>query len=153
MVSVVVYVVESASMEPSLHCANGPGCQRIRPDHVVVSDLPYLFDAPNRGDLVVLDLEHMPAVCSRRLIVKRLVALPGELIPDGARVPVASGARRDFRKQGRQPASTDRLGSDQYFVIGDNRAMSCDSRDFGPVPRHAILGKVISVHAEAWWHP
>jgi signal peptidase I len=148
--SISIYAIESASMEPTLHCSNAPGCRAMRPNRIVVSALPYLIAAPRRGDIVVLSRHGERGRCYGDPLVKRIVAVPGETIaqthgkmringqPD-AEPYLPSGARPgpDFAPV--------RLRSNQYFVMGDHRSKSCDSRQFGPVTRSALRGKVILV--------
>jgi signal peptidase I len=107
---------------------------------------------PKRGDVVVVSTASLPGVDASEVaqIVKRVVGLPGERIEgrDGSvyvngeplAEPYASG-RTEFGSQ----AVT--LGPDEYFVLGDNRANSKDSRFFGPVPRSALKGRVIRILA------
>ncbi len=83
-------------------------------------------------------------------MVKRIVGTPGEIVAahrgtvtiDGA--PLAEPyVQTSEHGIGSFPPVA--LGPDQYFVMGDNRVMSCDSRHFGAIPRSAIRGKVILV--------
>jgi signal peptidase I len=151
-----LYRVTSSSMEPTLHCAGAPDCRSLRSDEVLVDRLAYLISAPRRGDVVVVrpdGFEHR-ACQGGRVYVKRIVGLPGERIAqlhgriyiDGEELreryvaPWAAGGP-DFR--GRV------VPRNQFFVLGDNRRYSCDSRQFGAVPAAAILGRVELVY----WPP
>jgi signal peptidase I len=142
------YVVVSASMEPTLHCAHAPGCRALHGDRIVASSLPYFFSAPDRGDVVILELRRAAHACAESLMAKRVVAVPGDTVAqlgghlyvNGQRVkekylPRAAGSGGDF--------PVDRLKRGQYFVMGDNRAHSCDSREFGPVLRNWIVAEVL----------
>jgi signal peptidase I len=146
------YVVAGASMEPTLHCAGAPGCERLQADRLELARGAYARSPPRRGDVVVIRL---PATATRRcagerVYVKRIVALPGERVGirhgrveiDGEplREPyLAPGSR------GRSDLATMRVGRHRYFVLGDNREISCDSRYLGPIDGREILGKVVKV--------
>ncbi len=82
-----------------------------------------------------------------RLVLKRVIGLPGESLRVGTAVqingrvllePYAHGATPPHQFRG-----LNRLGDDEYFLIGDARDASTDSRDFGPVARSAIMGVVV----------
>jgi signal peptidase I len=146
------YVVPSSSMEPTLHCARpAPGCEATRRDRV----LAFTHFGWGRNDLVVF---HTPDAAVERCgaggtFIKRVVGLPGERVSerngrffiDGEPYadPVAPG-RRDTETR-----SWPRLGGDRYFLVGDNRRQSCDSRVFGPVAKSAVIGRVYLVY----WPP
>ena len=129
--------VRGQSMEPT--CPPG---RRFR-----ASRLPYVFRRPARGELVVVRPPGTPA----RIEIKRVIGLPNEQIAWGqglfrvngellhepyAHIPVAPPGDDEIR--------TRHLGPDEYFVAGDNRLYSHDSRRYGPVTRTAILAKVLS---------
>lgn len=98
-------------------------------DRLLVSRLAYRLSPPHRGDIVLLRDPCRPGYeC-----IKRIVALPGERI-DAAGLPVAADT------QDAAPGPWRTLGSGQFFVLGDNRAFSRDSRSFGPVHRSDLLG-------------
>jgi signal peptidase I len=143
------YRIPSASMEPTLHCAQpATGCNGHSSDRVIANRLVYRFKEPERGDIVVF---HAPAAvrtaCSAGgTFIKRIVGLPGEVVSmrngdvyiDGARLrePYLVAAYR-----GHETGSWPRVAAGSYFVLGDNRAMSCDSRRWGIVPRRNIIGR------------
>jgi signal peptidase I len=75
-------------------------------------------------------------------LTKRVIGIPGDtVVGRGGRVFV-DGSKADNIATDPFPATY--LGPKQYFVLGDNRPVSDDSRDFGPVPRDAIFGRVFS---------
>jgi signal peptidase I len=147
-----LYRIPSSAMEPTLHCARPhPGCEASHLDRVFA--VKYVFSSPGRGDIVVF---HTPPraeeVCGTGgVYVKRIVGLPGEkwqeqkgrVYIDGQllREPYIYADRRDSLNQG--PV---RIPADSYFVLGDNRAASCDSRRWGPLPRGKIIGRVIATY-------
>jgi signal peptidase I len=127
---VQVSVVRGSSMEPCLHDG----------DRLVVDRVTYSLAEVGRGDVVVLRYPRDPEVD----FVKRVVGLPGEsvrlcdgdLFVDGVRLE-GFGCIRDHADFGPLQVPTG-----QYFVLGDNRPISCDSRDFGLVPGELLKGRV-----------
>jgi len=123
-------VVYGKSMEPNLHAE-----QRL-----LIDKLSYRFRSPERDDIVVVDRPEMD-----ELLVKRIVALPGETVEvrngtvfvDSVEVPEIYP--HDLTPYDMGPV---KLGPLAYFVMGDNRSNSNDSRSFGPISREMILGRV-----------
>ena len=143
------YRVPSAAMEPTLHCARpAVGCQARGEDRIRVR----LTKNVRRGDIVVFATPRLAAVrCGAGgTYVKRVVALPGEswserngrIFINGKLLdePYIAPARRDNETHSAIP-----LGKDEYFVLGDNRSASCDSRVWGPVPKRNVIGPVVSI--------
>ena len=143
------YRIPSASMEPTLHCARpAEGCEAATSDRVIADRLAYRFHGPQRGDIVVFTA---PSAAARRCqtggtFVKRVVGLPGEqLSSQNGRVLVDGRPLDESAYLGAgvvtslAPAKVPR---DAYFVMGDNRGDSCDSRAWGAVPRRNVIGRV-----------
>lgn len=112
----------------------------------------YARRAPARGDVVVIRSPEDP----RRQELKRIVGLPHEELSwGGQRLRVNGQALEEpyvpFRPEspGDGLMQAVRLGPGQYFVAGDNRLHSRDSRHYGPVQRRAILGRVARLPAAA----
>ena len=123
-------VVYGQSMEPSLH-------ERER---LIIDKISYRLRVPARGDIVVLDLPEM-----EEKLVKRIVGLPGETvsIEDGFVYIDGEPLAEDFpHVVSHQTMLPTRLGPLQYYVLGDNRSNSNDSRAFGSVHRESIIGRV-----------
>jgi signal peptidase S26 family len=78
-------------------------------------------------------------------VAKRVIGVPGDTIAGRDGRVLVNGRKADDIPT--PPFAAVRLGRDEYFVMGDNRSYSQDSRDFGPVPREAIFSRVILV----WW--
>jgi signal peptidase I len=163
------YRIPSSSMEPTLHCARpAPGCLAHFSDRVLANRFIYRFRNPHRGEIIVFTTPG--AVCGSTnphdTFVKRLIGLPGDHIEErllhgkgyifvnGARLkePYIKPDRRDariFTMTNTPTTPNGRLGKNEYFFMGDNRAASCDSRDWGPVPRKNLIGEVFAVY----WPP
>jgi signal peptidase I len=151
------YRIPSSSMEPTLHCARpGSGCLARFSDRVLANRFIYHFHSPRRGDIIVFKTPELAKMrCGAGgTFVKRLIALPGETFEErngyvyinGKRLnePYVKGDRRDTRSEKKR-----RIPPGKYFMMGDNRVQSCDSREWGSVPRGNIIGKVFSVY----WPP
>jgi len=123
-------------------------------DRVLVNRVVYRLHGPRRGDVVVLD-----CVALKRVLIKRIVGMPGDTISlrggfvyvDGERLREPYVRRVDgrpeptepFRGTG-QPWSLERpyrVPAGHYFLMGDNRTVSDDSRDWGPASRREIIGE------------
>jgi signal peptidase I len=132
-------------------------------DRILVQKAFFSWHDVHTGDIVVFShppLDHCPGPASDDL-VKRVIALPGETIYssgnsiyiDGRLLPEPYLPHND--PLGPAIASSQhpyRVPPGEFYVLGDNRAISCDSRYWGPVKGSAIVGKVILI----WWrnnHP
>lgn len=116
-------------------------------DYLIVDEISYRFSDPKRGDIVVLDY---PLDLSQRFI-KRVVGLPGETIEvkDG-KVIIINGDSSMVLEEDYLPDNlkTDgnlktTLKEGEYFVMGDNREFSYDSRRWGSLPREDIIGRAL----------
>jgi signal peptidase I len=138
------YYIPSASMETTLHGC--PGCQ---PDLVLVDKLSYRFKSVSRKDVVVFGRPPQAPPEDKQLI-KRVIGLPGEVVSghDGhvfvndkelvePYVDPACHGTADF--------AAVRVPAGRYFVMGDNRCDSFDSRMFGTIPRSAVIGRAFAV--------
>ena len=171
--------IPSSSMEPLLQCGRpAAGCTGSTSDRVLVNRLAYTFGSPRRGQVVVF---HAPAganICGAgdagTTFVKRLIGLPGETVREDdhgfvwIRRPGASTWTKlaePYLSRAARLADTADFGQTwpvlegEYFMLGDNRANSCDSRRWGAVPRGNLIGPVIftywppdriSYHAGGW---
>jgi signal peptidase I len=148
------YRIPSASMEPTLHCKRGgSGCAARFSDRVLANRFIYHFRDPRRGEIIVF---HVPKVAKTAcgmggVFVKRTVGLPGDVWQEREgyvyingkklREPYIKKNRRDFESW---PAR--KISKDNYFMMGDNRRSSCDSRKWGTLPRGGIIGKVVAIY-------
>lgn len=147
------YKIPGASMEPTFHCARpAVGCEARTSDRVLVR--PYAANKhPARGDIVAFTAP--PAarvVCGTAgVYLKRVIGLPGEewseknghVLIDGAKLsePYLRPAFRDTETWGPKQIATD-----HYFLMGDNRAKSCDSRRWGSLTTRNLIGKAIAIY-------
>ena len=156
------YRIPSSSMEPTLHCARpGQGCQAARSDRVLANRFVYHFSDPERGDIVVFETTpEADRICPGPggVFVKRLIGLPGdELEVRGEETEstqlyvngVAVSEPYLFGGEVGEPFGPVTVPEDQFFMMGDNRWQSCDSREWGPVPRGNLIGPVFSLY----WPP
>lgn len=143
------YRIPSPSMEPTLHCAQpATGCKSRVSDRVIANRLVYRFHDPRRGDIIVFKAPaHVEAACNvGGTFIKRLVGLPGETVSMRNGYVFINGVRLDEpylqpAYRGHESGDWAPIPSGEYFVLGDNRAMSCDSRRWGVVPRDNIIGR------------
>ncbi len=136
------YVVSGTSMEPNFQNWN----------YLIVDRLTYDFIGPARGDVIVLDL---PQDTSRALI-KRVIGLPGDTVVLSGTDPTVTIYNKAHPQgftlnepyispanYGGTTNTSYTLGPNQYFVLGDNRVVSADSRIWGILPRSDIVGRVL----------
>ena len=148
------YRIPSSSMEPTLHCATpGPGCQAHFSDRVLACRICLDFSDPSRGDIIVFQT---PPKAEQKCgeggtFVKRLVGLPGETVSERTGKVFIDGRtlKEPYIKYPDSQSGTWHVPKGQYFFMGDNRAQSCDSRQWGSVPRGNMIGNVFFVY----WPP
>ncbi len=128
------FIVSGASMYPTFEDK----------EYLIVDELSYHFRAPERGEVIVFKYPKDPS----KYFIKRVIGLPGETIsiknnevtilrPDGQNEKIA------------EPYITEQfwadtevtLGAEEYFVLGDNRPVSSDSRAWGTLPKSLIAGR------------
>ncbi len=135
------FIVNGQSMEPNYHSA----------DYLIIDEVSYRFNDPKRGDVVVFKYPKNTSI----KYIKRIIGLPGETIEirnkgvfitkDGSTAKLDESAYlsadtyENWKRMTDYPLTT--LGEGQYFVMGDNRDNSSDSRVWGLLPRKNIVGK------------
>lgn len=111
----------------------------------------YAFHAPRRGDVIVFH----PPFNEKEVLIKRVIAVPGETVEIKNGLIYINGVALKEPDSLPKPSSTmpkQTIAQDFFFVMGDNRDHSNDSRFFGPVPRQNILGKAwLSIWPLADW--
>ena len=131
------YQVDGPSMTPTL----------LNQQYILVDKLQYAFSSPQRGDVIVFEYPKDPS----QDYVKRVIGIPGDTVSVAANgvVTVDGTALSEPYVNdliNRYPPQTWTLQAGQYFVLGDNRGDSSDSRAWGPVPRNDIIGKALLVY-------
>ena len=149
------YVVSGASMEFTFD----------NWDYLITDRVSYRLENPHRGDVIVFclpntgDCSLLKRIVNKewiapRTLIKRVIGLPGETVAiDGTKVKITNGAHPDGFVLNEPYLSAENLGGpsgmtvtldpDEYFVLGDNRRVSSDSRVWGILPREDIIGQVL----------
>jgi signal peptidase I len=130
------YRVEGVSMQPGLQSDQ----------YVLVNKMAYLFHAPERGDVIVF---HFPLDTSKDFI-KRVIGLPGDTISYTSTTVQVNGVvlNEPYISEKANPLGKNPfvVPPNEYFVMGDNRPASDDSRDWGYVPKDYIVGKAVMIY-------
>ncbi|MFA6534615.1 MAG: signal peptidase I [Patescibacteria group bacterium] len=134
------FYVKGASMEPNFY----------NHEYLIINEISYRFEAPVRGEIVVFRPPNGPA---GDFFIKRIIGLPGDRVvvqdgkikifnethPTGVVLDETQYLERRLVTAGNSDVT---LGANEYFVCGDNRPSSLDSRTFGPIKASSIVGKV-----------
>ena len=128
------FVVEGSSMVPTFHDR----------DYLIVNKYDYRFNQPQRGDVIVFKSPTIP----NTNFIKRIIGKPGELVKvENGKVFVNGTQLSEPYINQETPDTTQSvtierfLKADEYWVMGDNRNHSSDSREWGPLQKSAIIGK------------
>ena len=132
------FYVKGASMEPNFY------------DHeyLIIDEISYRLGEPERGDIIVFRYPNDPS----QFFIKRIIALPFETIAlNNGQIKISNKKTPDgfildennyLPNTHTQGNTSITLEADQYFIMGDNRSSSLDSRMFGPIERTDIIGRV-----------
>lgn len=134
------FIVKGLSMTPAFHDG----------DYLIIDELSYRFKTPKRGEVVVFKYPRDP---SQRFI-KRIIGLPGEQVKmEGDKITIINKFGQEeildeseylsLSQGGLFDSKLIKLAENEYFILGDNRAHSFDSRRWGPLPKEYIVGKVL----------
>jgi signal peptidase I len=129
------FIVSGASMEPNFH----------EREYLIVDELSFLLRAPKRGEVVIFRFPENPSM----FFIKRVIGLPGEKVDiENSKITITDTSGKTFTLK--EPYATGltttevnhiTLGADEYFVAGDHREVSYDSRRWGPVKVDLIKGR------------
>ncbi|MFY9461605.1 MAG: signal peptidase I [Candidatus Sungiibacteriota bacterium] len=133
------FIVKGASMVPTFE----------NQEYLVIDELSYFLREPERGEVIVFRYP----LDTRQFFIKRIIGLPGETVEIGdGKVKISSADGKDgqildesyiskeLRTDGNVKVT---LGKEDYFVLGDNRSQSSDSRIWGVLPRSLITGRAL----------
>ena len=135
------FYVKGASMEPNF----------FDHEYLIIDEITYRFEEPKRGDIVVFRYPRNP----QEYFIKRLIGLPGETIQikDGSVIiyneanPEGMMIAEEYLEPGTKTYGLTEnkieLNGNEYYVLGDNRNSSKDSRSFGPVNESFVTGRVL----------
>lgn len=130
------FVVEGESMHPNFESG----------DYLIVDQLSFRLREPERGEVIVFRYPNDEKV----FYIKRIIGLPGEVvtIEKGVTTITKVDGTREVLDESEYVVAEDAtyslertLGQGEYFVMGDNRPKSSDSRSWGPLPEHDIMGR------------
>lgn len=130
------FVVDGESMHPTFENL----------DYLIVDELLYNFSAPARGDVIVFRYPGNPSI----FYIKRIIGLPGEMVSinrGAVTITTITGDKITLSEpyivnEDATYTKSVLLNSGEYFVMGDNRPNSSDSRIWGPLPKNDIIGRV-----------
>ena len=132
------FLVSGASMEPNFSSG----------DYLLIDELSYRLREPDRGEVVVFKYPNNPSV----YYIKRIVGLPGEkVVIKGGDITVFNSehlegikVNEEYLNPGIKTSGNSEvvLSNEQYFVLGDNRNYSYDSRSWGPLLKTDLIGLV-----------
>jgi signal peptidase I len=127
--------VDGPSMQPGLHTD----------EYVLVNKVAYLFHEPQRGDVIVFRYPINPD----QDFIKRIIGIPGDTIQTTSDAVIVDGHMLDepyISTAFNYNSNTWKLGPGEFFVMGDNRDNSLDSRTWGPLNQSYIVGKAVAVY-------
>jgi len=132
------FIVSGASMEPTFH--NG--------EYLIIDQVTYRLEEPERGDVIIFKYPKDPS----KYFIKRLIGMPGDTVSiEGNVITVFNLQHPDgiiltepyVLEMSPNTSITEVLGPEEYFVMGDNRDNSSDSRMWGVLQGNLIIGRAL----------
>jgi signal peptidase I len=132
------FIVQGASMEPTFHTG----------EYLIIDQLSYRFEKPQHGDVIVFRYPKDPS----KFFIKRVIGLPGDTVNIAGDVVTITNAEHPEGITLDEPyiltmrpdtVLTEKLGESEYFVMGDNRDASSDSRVWGVLRENFIIGRAL----------
>lgn len=129
------FLVSGTSMEPTFNTGH----------YLIVDELSYRFEKPKRGEVIVFKYPKDPS----KYFIKRIIGLPGEtvnikeglIVIKNTTAPAGFILSESYVQFPKYDTLDIALGDTEYFVMGDNREASADSRLWGPLPENLITGR------------
>ncbi len=130
------FIVSGASMEHTFSTGQ----------YLIVDQLTYHFEEPKRGDVIIFRYPKDPS----KFFIKRIIGIPGDVVTiEGRTVTITNATHPEglvldesyVRDMKPSTTITETLGDEEYFVMGDNRDASSDSRAWGVLQRDKIIGR------------
>lgn len=134
------FIVSGDSMDPTFH----------NREYLIIDELSYHLREPIRGEVIVFVYPNSANSAIPIHFIKRIIGLPGETVRvENGKVTIKDKANKEFTLDENyldEPFQSNTivktLGADEYFVMGDNRNVSLDSRSWGALPRDLVTGRV-----------
>lgn len=132
------FIVSGASMENTFHTG----------EYLIVDQITYHLEEPERGDVVIFRYPKDPA----KFFIKRVIGLPGDTVDISGNTVTISNESKGYsqvldepyiKSMAKNTQLTETLGAREYFVMGDNRDQSSDSRTWGVLQREEIVGRAL----------
>ena len=132
------FIVSGASMQDTFESG----------EYLIVDQLTYHFEEPQRGDVVIFRYPKDPS----KFFIKRIIGVPGDTLEiNGTEVTITNEIHPDgvildetyIKEMKPSPGLSETLGEEEYFVMGDNRNASSDSRSWGVLQRDSIVGRAL----------
>lgn len=132
------FIVSGASMEDTFHSG----------EYLIVDQVTYYFEDPKRGDVIIFRYPKDPS----KFFIKRVIGVPGDTIDISGNVVTVSSEDNTFSQVLDEPyiksmaentQLTETLSDREYFVMGDNRDQSSDSRVWGVLQKEKIVGRAL----------
>ncbi|MBI2046503.1 MAG: signal peptidase I [Parcubacteria group bacterium] len=128
------FIVSGASMHPTFETG----------DYLIIDEIGYRLNEPERGEVIIFKYPNDPS----KFFIKRIIGLPGETLQSVNGVVVAKDTagnehtlNESYLRELPKDTFSITLTNDEYFVMGDNRTASLDSRIWGALPRDLIIGR------------